>query len=244
MDLDVSRVRLVARLSRTARGFRSRLWSTACDCGPPATIRPGSGWSSRCRQSVPRLHRAALRRDGRLARWLPRPAAAPSRRCRVGDSGPRSTDLRRAEGPRAPRRACPRFLVNELAADIAGKGRDELVFTGAKGGALRAQVFHAFGAYQRRRTDRDCGAAPARTAAHGGEPCDRLRCDGQGRAAELGHKSATMTLDLYGHLYADQLDDVGDRLHEAAIAAFDSARGLPADVLRTKPTSILNARSS
>jgi integrase len=27
----------------------------------------------------------------------------------------------------------------------------------------------------------------------------------------LGHKSATMTLDLYGHLYADQLDDLGDQ---------------------------------
>ena len=35
----------------------------------------------------------------------------------------------------------PRFLVDELATQVAGKQRDELVFTGDKGGALRAQVF-------------------------------------------------------------------------------------------------------
>ena len=35
----------------------------------------------------------------------------------------------------------------------------------------------------------------------------------------LGHKSATMTLDLYGHLFDDQLDDVADALDVAARAA-------------------------
>lgn len=35
----------------------------------------------------------------------------------------------------------------------------------------------------------------------------------------LGHKSATMTLDLYGHLFADQLDEVAERLDAAARAA-------------------------
>ena len=34
----------------------------------------------------------------------------------------------------------------------------------------------------------------------------------------LGHKSATMTLDLYGHLFPDQLDQVADRLDAAARA--------------------------
>jgi hypothetical protein len=31
----------------------------------------------------------------------------------------------------------------------------------------------------------------------------------------LGHKSATMTLDQYGHLFGDQLDEVADRLDAA-----------------------------
>jgi integrase len=35
----------------------------------------------------------------------------------------------------------------------------------------------------------------------------------------LGHKSATLTLDLYGHLFADQLDVVADALDAAARAA-------------------------
>ena len=35
----------------------------------------------------------------------------------------------------------------------------------------------------------------------------------------LGHKSATMTLDLYGHLFPDQLDEVGDALDLAVRAA-------------------------
>ena len=39
----------------------------------------------------------------------------------------------------------------------------------------------------------------------------------------LGHQSATMTLDLYGHLLNDQLDEVADAM-DAARAAEASAR--------------------
>jgi hypothetical protein len=35
----------------------------------------------------------------------------------------------------------------------------------------------------------------------------------------LGHASAAMTLDLYGHLWADELDAVASRIDEAARAA-------------------------
>ena len=35
----------------------------------------------------------------------------------------------------------------------------------------------------------------------------------------LGHKSATMTLDLYGHLFGDRLDVVADALDVARSAA-------------------------
>ena len=37
----------------------------------------------------------------------------------------------------------------------------------------------------------------------------------------LGHKSATMTLDLYGHLFPDQLDQVADALDNAMRALAD-----------------------
>jgi hypothetical protein len=35
----------------------------------------------------------------------------------------------------------------------------------------------------------------------------------------LGHKSATMTLDLYGHLFGDRLDEVADAPDAAAARA-------------------------
>lgn len=41
-------------------------------------------------------------------------------------------------------------------------------------------------------------------------------------AASLGHKTATMTLDLCGHLFPDRLNDVADRM-DAAV----SARNVP-----------------
>ena len=34
----------------------------------------------------------------------------------------------------------------------------------------------------------------------------------------LGHKTATMTLDLYGHLSPDRLDGLADRMDDAGCA--------------------------
>lgn len=39
----------------------------------------------------------------------------------------------------------------------------------------------------------------------------------------LGHASATVTLDRYGHLFPDELDAVADRL-DAAVAHADQMR--------------------
>jgi integrase len=39
----------------------------------------------------------------------------------------------------------------------------------------------------------------------------------------LGHKSATMTLDLYGHLFGDQLDEVADAMDAAVVRSRASA---------------------
>jgi integrase len=40
----------------------------------------------------------------------------------------------------------------------------------------------------------------------------------------LGHATASMTLDLYGHLFPDQLDDFADRLDDIGRAAADFLR--------------------
>ena len=42
----------------------------------------------------------------------------------------------------------------------------------------------------------------------------------------LGHKSATLTLDRYGHLYADELQGVADRLDSLARSA-ECAQNVP-----------------
>jgi integrase len=124
----------------------------------------------------------------------------------------------------------PRFLADELAAHIAGKGPDEFVFAAPKGGVLHLRNF--------RRTTFD----PAvRAAGLDGLTPHALRHSAASLAiasganvkvvqSMLGHKSATMTLDLYGHLFGDQLDEVADAMDAARASAQDHA-----DFLRTKP---------
>jgi integrase len=111
----------------------------------------------------------------------------------------------------------PRFLVDELAAHVAGKGQDDLVFSGGrKGGALRALVF--------RRAALDAAAASIGFAGfhpHAFRHTAASLAIAAGADIKvvqqmLGHKSATMTLDLYGHLLPDRLDEVADRLDAAA----------------------------
>jgi integrase len=54
----------------------------------------------------------------------------------------------------------PRFLVDELAVHVAGKERDELVFTARRRGAAGAGL-PAFGADRCRGSHRSCRSAPA-----------------------------------------------------------------------------------
>jgi integrase len=113
----------------------------------------------------------------------------------------------------------PRFLVDDLATWIAGKGPADFVFSAPQGGVLRIRNF------------RRAGFEPA-VAAAGLEHLTphALRHTAASLAIAtganvkvvqtmLGHKSATMTLDLYGHLFADQLDEVADAMDAARTAA-------------------------
>jgi site-specific recombinase XerD len=90
------------------------------------------------------------------------------------------------------------------------------VFTGVKRGALRAQVFQ-----------RAVLTETADALRLGGLPSDALRHAAASLAIAsganikvvqqmLGHKSTTLTLDLCGHLFPDQLDEVADRMDVAA----------------------------
>lgn len=109
----------------------------------------------------------------------------------------------------------PRFLAEDLRRHIASKHPDEIVFTGVRGGAvMRVATF-------RRPFD-----AAAEAIGVPGLRIHDLRHTAASLAiasgAEvkvvqqmLGHTSATMTLDLYGHLYPDRLNEVSDAMEAA-----------------------------
>lgn len=118
----------------------------------------------------------------------------------------------------------PPFLIDEIAHHIAGRGPDELVFAGVRRGqplwvstfrgpfkaAAEAIGLPGLHPHQLRHT-----AASLAIAAG---------ADVKVVQQMLGHASAAMTLDVYGHLFEDRLDEVGAALHQARAAA-QQARG-------------------
>lgn len=120
--------------------------------------------------------------------------------------------------------AVPAFLADRLADRLAEVNGDGLVFTAARGGPLR-------GSNWRRRV-----WAPA-VAAAGLDPGLRphtlrhtaaslMIASGASIKAlqgQLGHASASMSLDLYGHLYPDDLDALAAALDARRAAATPNA---------------------
>lgn len=124
----------------------------------------------------------------------------------------------------------PRFLAEQVAASVAGKGPDQLVFEGARGGVLRNGNFNrrTFAAAARAIGEPDLTPHGLRHTA----ASLAIAAGGNVKVVQqmLGHATASMTLDLYGHLFPDQLDDVADRLDAIGLAAAESS----ADYLRTR----------
>jgi integrase len=120
----------------------------------------------------------------------------------------------------------PSFIAEQLAHHMTGKNGDDLVFTSPLGEPLRASNFR-----------RDVFGPGAHAADLDGLVPHALRHTAASLAIAsgadvkvvqqmLGHKSATMTLDLYGHLFESRLDDVASALDRAARDA-GVARVLP-----------------
>ncbi|KZM76158.1 integrase [Nocardia terpenica] len=119
----------------------------------------------------------------------------------------------------------PEFLAKELGKVLDGRGPDTLVFESRKGEFLSLGEFRwAF------------DQAAAATGVTGVVP-HGLRHTAASLAISaganikvvqrmLGHKTATLTLDLYGHLFPDDLDTVA--------AGMDAGARTAADQLRTK----------
>lgn len=148
----------------------------------------------------------------------------------------------------------PKFLVKELEKHIASLSPTSLVFTGPKGGVLRTTTFRdaalkqaaeALGLCEPKLDDQgkpvvklikdDAGRTVKVPVMVGHFHAHEFRHTAASLAIAsgadvkvvqqmLGHKSATMTLDLYGHLFPDRLDVVADALETARDAAIEGAR--------------------
>ena len=121
----------------------------------------------------------------------------------------------------------PRFLVDDLAAHVAGREPGALVFTAVKGGALRAQGFQRTVLTETAASLGLKGLHP-HALRHTAASLE-IASGANVKVVQqmLGHKSAIMTLDLYGHLFPDQLDEVADRLDAAARAVVYPGRHHP-----------------
>ena len=129
--------------------------------------------------------------------------------------GPTKTDERRTV-------RLPRFLCDLLAAHLADQPRDldALVFTAPMGGPLRERKFlHG----QLKPAARRAGL-PGTLRAHDLRHTAASLLIRQGASVKavqktLGHRSAVVTLDRYGHLWPDELEDLAERLDRARAAA-------------------------
>lgn len=117
----------------------------------------------------------------------------------------------------------PGFLAEELTRHVAGRDPDDLVFGGLRNnGPLRSTVFRtAFSTAARAISvpglhPHDLRHTAASLAIAAGADVKVVQ-------KMLGHASAAMTLDTYGHLFADRLDEVADALS----AAREAERQLP-----------------
>jgi integrase len=119
----------------------------------------------------------------------------------------------------------PRFLLEDLARHVAGRSGDDLVFVGMRGATLRYPVFQRGALNQAceqigipRLTPHELRHTAASLAIASGADIKVVQ-------QMLGHKSATMTLDQYGHLFGDRLDVVADAMDAARTSAL--ADGYP-----------------
>ncbi|MGI8760934.1 MAG: tyrosine-type recombinase/integrase [Jatrophihabitantaceae bacterium] len=112
-----------------------------------------------------------------------------------------------------------RFLIDELAAHVAGKPADALVFTAPQGGTLRVRNFRRVALDPAAKALGVEGLHPHALRHTAASLAIASGADVKVVQQMLGHKSATMTLDLYGHLFGDRLDVVSDAMDAARTAA-------------------------
>lgn len=109
----------------------------------------------------------------------------------------------------------PRHLVDDLLHLVAGRCPDDLVFVGQRGAPMRSQTFQRAALTTAARTMGIADFTPHMLRHTAASLAIASGADVKVVQTMLGHKSATMTLDLYGHLFGDRLDVVADAMEAA-----------------------------
>jgi integrase len=132
----------------------------------------------------------------------------------------------------------PAFLSDRLAARLGAIPDDGLVFTAPKGGPLRSSPF--------RQTVwvpavEGSGVGQLRIHDLRGTAASLMISSGANIKAvqrQLGHASAAMTLDLYGHLYEDDLDALSEALDRRFAVAATPGNDRPARASSDSPAPL------
>jgi integrase len=113
----------------------------------------------------------------------------------------------------------PRFLLDDLARHVTGRAPGDLVFTGERGAVMRSQTFQRAALTKAADEIGIPGFHPLELRHTAASLAIASGADVKVVQQMLGHKSATMTLDLYGHLFGDRLDVVADAMDSARASA-------------------------
>jgi integrase len=118
----------------------------------------------------------------------------------------------------------PASIVDELAALMVGKGRDDLVFTDMRGGVLRnsnwrARVFEPAVAECQKADESFSSITPHDLRHMAASLAISAGANVKAVQRMLGHPKASMTLDVYADLFDTDLDDVAVNLDAAIRAA-------------------------
>jgi integrase len=128
--------------------------------------------------------------------------------------------------------ALPRFLVDVLREHLAaGRDPDALAFPDSRGGPMRLHnVRRGWWCRAVAESGVPAGLCPHELRHSAASMAISAGASIKAVQKMLGHKSATLTLDRYGHLYADELQGVADRLdslHAAAADFSECAQNVP-----------------
>ncbi|MCC3653213.1 tyrosine-type recombinase/integrase [Streptomyces sp. S07_1.15] len=117
----------------------------------------------------------------------------------------------------------PRSFADELRPLVEGRGRHDLLFTAPGGGPLRYSNFRTryFDKAVKAAGLGELGVTPHKLRHTAASLAIAAGADVKVVQLMLGHKSAAMTLDVYGHLWPDRLDEVADALDAGRRAALD-----------------------